>query len=293
MSIKMVDPQVRYGEHYPRWIMTYANLMVAMTLGRSNADELLVARDLAQRLRAGVVGVAAYRPIEVVCADLPAPAKVFEADRKQCTQQSAEAEQAFRSVLGPCVERLEWRLRSALRPLADQIAHEARSADLVVMGIPPDRVDPTRWPDIRDLVMSIGRPVLIVPPAGRTSVKRMLVGWKDTPATHRAIADAIPLLRTAEDVVLAGIAATGELEQTTRQMEEVETWLKQHGVTARHLALPARGANANQLDRLADELDAGLLVIGAYGHLRQSQWVLGGITAAALRQTTRLTLLSH
>ena len=86
----------------------------------------------------------------------------------------------------------------------------------------------------------------------------------------------MPLLQAADEVILAGIAEAGELEETKRQMAEVEAWLKLHVVKARSLAIPAEGANAIQFVRLADEIDAGLVVIGAYGHLRQSRWVLGG-----------------
>ena len=273
--------------------MAYANLMVAMTLGTTNGEALTVARELAEKLGAGIVGVAACRPIEAVCGDLQVPAKLFDEDRKQCARQSAEAEQEFRSALRT-VERLEWRDRSTLRPLADQLLREARSADLVLVCAASGQADRTRSADICDLVMNIARPVLIVPPkGGRGVLGRVLVGWKDTRETHRAIGDAIPLLQAADEVVLAGIAEPSELEETKRQMAEVEAWLKQHNIWPRLLALPAEGANAIQFLRLADQIDAGLVVVGAYGHLRQSRWVLGGITAAIIGQPGRPTLLSR
>lgn len=274
--------------------MAYANLMVAMTLRTTNGDLLTVARDLAERLRAGVIGVAASRPIEAVCGELQLPAKLFDEDRKQCARQSAEAEQEFRAAFAGGVARLEWRERSTLRPLADQLAHEARSADLVLVGAVSEQADRTRAPDICDLVMNIARPVLIVPPKdGQAVLRRVLVGWKDTRETHRTILDAIPLLQAADEVILAGIAEAGGLDETKRQMAEVEAWLKQHGVKLRLRAISAEGANASQFVRLADEIDAGLVVVGAYGHLRQSRWVLGGITAAVLDRPRRPALLSH
>jgi nucleotide-binding universal stress UspA family protein len=274
--------------------MTYANLMVAMMLGRSNAPVLSAARELASKLHAGVVGVASCRPIEVVCGDLPIPAKVFDEDRKQCARQSAEAEQEFRSALGSAVGRLEWRERSTLRPLADQLAHEARSADLLLVGSTFDPADRTRSADIAELVMNVGRPVLIVPASRDQAIAgRVLVGWKDTRETHRAIADAIPLLQIADDVVLGAIASAGEQERTRCQMAEVAAWLKLHGISVRIEVVTARGSNASQFDQLADEVDASLIVIGGYGHLRQSQWMLGGITAAVLHGAARPTLLSH
>lgn len=274
--------------------MAYANLMVGMTLGRSNGAVLSVARELASRLRAGVIGVAACRPIEVVCADLSIPARLFDEDRKQCARQWSDAEQEFRSALAASVHRLEWRERATLRPLADELAHEARSADLVLVGAAFERADSTRSPDMGDLVMNVGRPVLIVPSTtSRKIPKRVLIGWKDTREAHRAIADSIPLLQAAEDVVLGGIASAGEVEQTRCQMAEVAAWLKLHGIVARIETVLARGANASQFDHLADDVDADLIVIGAYGHLRQSQWVLGGVTETVLHETGRPTLLSH
>ncbi|MBS0525654.1 MAG: universal stress protein [Proteobacteria bacterium] len=274
--------------------MAYANLMVAMTLGTTNSEVLAVTSGIAERLRAGVIGVAACRPIESVCGDLQVPAKLFEEDRKQCARQSTEAEQEFRSAFAGRVERLEWRERSTLRPLADLLAHEARSADLVVVRAASEQADRTRSPDICDLVMNIARPVLIVPPqGGRAAIRRVLVGWKDTCQTHRAILDSVPLLQKAEEVILAGIAQAGELEETKRQMAEVEAWLKQHGVRIRLLAIPAEGANASQFVHLAAELDPELIVTGAYGYLRESRWVLGGITAAILDRPGRLAILSH
>jgi nucleotide-binding universal stress UspA family protein len=274
--------------------MAYVNLMVVMTLGCSNREVVTVARDLAQRLRSGLMGVGACRPIQAVCADLQVPARVFEEDRKQRARHAAHAERELRSLLEGHVDRVEWRERSTMRPLAEGLAHEARSADLVLVGAPVKQADQTRLPDICDLVMNIARPVLIVPPmAADTAGKRILVGWKDTRETHRAISDAMPLLQAAQDVVLAGIAATGELAETTRQMTEVNDWLARHQVKARNLSLPARGANASQFVELAEEIDAGLIVAGAYGYMRHSQWILGGVTEELMHRPKRLTLLSH
>ncbi len=274
--------------------MAYANLMVAMAPGRSNRADVTVAHELARQLRAGVVGVAACRPIQALCADLPVPAKIFDEDRKQSVRHCAEAEREFRSLLEGQVDRIEWRQRSGLIPLSEQLAHEARSADLVIVGAPAEQEDTSRLPDMADLVMSIGRPALIVAPtAGYAAAKPVLVGWKDTRETHRAISDAIPLLRLARDIVVVGIAPTGELEETTRQMTEVGGWLAHHGVKARIRALPAQGANATQFAALAEEIDASLIVAGAYGHFRQDRWVFGGVTEELLHRPKRLTLLSH
>lgn len=276
--------------------MSYASLMVSVLLGRSNDALLQVAGGLAERFQSGVIGVAACRPIQVVCSDYSVPAKLFEEDRKQIAKQLQAAEAEFRATLQGRVGRLEWRPRTTMSMLADHLAHEARSADLVVVGV--DRsvsaFDPTRQLDVRDLVMQVGRPVLIVPKAAAgTTFDRVLVGWKDTREAQRAIADSLPLLARAKHVTVAGIAAKEELADVRTQITEVVGWLKHHGIDAQPIAETARGSHANELSAVADELGADLIVAGAYGHSRQREWMLGGVTSDLLLRADRCSLVSR
>lgn len=276
--------------------MTYASLMVGVLVGHSNDAVLQVAGNLAERFQSGVIGVAACRPIHVVCSDYSVPAKLFEEDRKQIAGQCQVAETEFRAALQSRAPRLEWRPRTTTSLLADHLAHEARSADLVLVGV--DRnvpaLDPTRRVDVRDLVMQVGRPVLIVPKAAAgTLFERVLVGWKDTREAQRAIADALPLLARATHVTVAGIAAKEALAEVRTQLAEVVGWLRHHGIDAQPLAETARSTHADELGAVADELGADLIVAGAYGHSRQREWVLGGVTSDLLLRADRCSFVSH
>jgi nucleotide-binding universal stress UspA family protein len=277
--------------------MTYASLMVSVPLGRSNEALLRVTARLAERFQSGVIGVAACRPIQAVCSDYAVPAKLFEEDRKQIAIQLKAAEAEFRSALQAHARHLEWRPRTTMSALSVHLAREARSADLVLAGIDnsPSPLDPTRHVDARDLVMQIGRPVLFVPTAAAVATfDRVLVGWKDTRESQRAIADALPFLARATQVTVAGIAAQEELAEVRTQLAEVTGWLEHHGVAApRSLAATARGTHANELGALAEELGADLIVAGAYGHSRQRDWVLGGVTSDLLLRADRCSLMSH
>ena len=115
--------------------MTYATLMVPLQLGQTNAPLLQVVGDLAERFHAGVIGVAGCRPLQVVCRESPVPAVLFEEDRKAIDRELKAAEAEFRTVLQNRANRLEWRPRVTVLPLSDYLASEARSADLVVMGV--------------------------------------------------------------------------------------------------------------------------------------------------------------
>lgn len=276
--------------------MTYASLLVNIQLGRSNRELLETVGDLAARLGSGVIGVAACRPIQAICTDYAVPAALFEEDRKYTAKAFGLAEAEFRSVLAGRTPRLEWRGRTTLLPLSHQLAREARSADLVIVAASQgsSALDTTRQVDVRDLVMQVGRPVLIVPEgAPRPGFERVLVGWKDTREAQRVVLDALPLLARARQVTLAAVALEGELAEIGKEIAEVAGWLKLHGVEARPHIAPARGAHANVLSALADDLAADLIVAGAYGHSRQQEWMFGGVTTELLTQTRRCSLLSH
>jgi len=276
--------------------MTCTSLMVSLTLGRPNERLLDVAARVADKLGAGVIGVACCRPIEVVCHDYAVPAGLFEADRKQAAHEIRSAEQEFRLAMANLKGWMEWRARTTVLPLAQHLAGEARSADLIMVGLESGEpsLDATREADIRDLVMRVGRPVLLVPaPAPASSFDHALVAWKDTREAQRAIVDALPFLAKATKVTVVEIAAGHEAAETRGRLAEVVAWLAHHGVKAEAKVMAPGKANAAQLDAVADELGANLIVAGAYGYSRQNTWVLGGVTSELLAGGRRCALIAH
>jgi nucleotide-binding universal stress UspA family protein len=276
--------------------MTYATLMVSLQLGKANAALLQAAGDLAERFQAGVIGVAACRPLEVVCRESPVPGPLFEAGRKETDSALKAAEAEFRMALQSRTRRLEWRPRITVLPLADYMADEARAADLIVTGI--DRktplFDPTRHVDATDMVMQAGRPILVVPEAVTgANFDRVLVGWKDAAESRRAIVDALPFLARAAQVTVAEIAAKQELAEARSRVADVVGWLGHHGIDAQPVASVAAGTHARSLNAIAHERKADLIVAGAYGHSRQREWVLGGVTSDLLLHAERCALLSR
>jgi nucleotide-binding universal stress UspA family protein len=268
--------------------------MAALTVGRANAHVLQVTCELAGRFDAKVVGLAACRPIQVVCQDYSPPAACFDEDRKQIERQLKDAEGEFRAVLKSRADQIEWRPSTTLLPLSVHLAQQARGADLVIVPVdrPHATMDTTREIDLTDLVMHCSRPVLLVPHTSHPAFERILVAWKDTREAQRAAADALPLLIRAQQVTVVEIAAQEKLAQARDHIEQVIGWLKQHGISAvARIETPAR-SNASQLNAIADEMKADLMVAGAYGHTRGQAWVLGGVTHDVL-QGQRCVLLSH
>jgi nucleotide-binding universal stress UspA family protein len=136
-----------------------------------------------------------------------------------------------------------------------------------------------------------------VPYAGRFESlgKRVLVGWNAGREAARAVQDALPLLMAAESVTVLtvnpeiGLGGHGE-----EPGADIALHLARHGVrvTVEHMTAPEISAGDVILNR-AFELSADLLVIGAYGHSRLREMVLGGVTRSLLQQMTVPVLMSH
>ncbi len=279
-----------------RQTVTYRTLMVHLELGHSNGKLLGVAGDLAQRFDAGVIGIAICQPMQIIYSEGYVPADIIVQDREQREKEVAAAEAEFRDVLQARVSWLEWRSAVTPDPLADYLAREARSADLLITGVDHEVsvFDHSRHVYVSDLVMHLGRPILVVPTAASdVSFDSVMVGWKDTRETRRAIADALPFLQKAAQVAVVEIVAEPELAAAQARLEDVVRWLGRHGVAAKAVARPSTGEDAQQLHAVAVERQAGVIVAGAYGHSRVREWVLGGVTRDLLLQAGRCALVSN
>src|ERR1700756_4146394 len=111
--------------------MNTATLMVHVELGRKNTALLALARDLAERLGAGVIGQALCQPMRILYSDGYVPDDIMENDRQQIDQEMKAAEAEFRGVFGPAAI---WRGMVTSMSLAAELAREARCADLIITG---------------------------------------------------------------------------------------------------------------------------------------------------------------
>ena len=152
----------------------------------------------------------------------------------------------------------------------------------------------SRQMDLADLVLRAGRPVLVVGAAvDKLDLRSVVVGWKDTREARRALEDALPLLKLADRVTVVEITSGEDVPKARPRIEDVAVWLAKHGVAASARVVASLGDDTAQLSSIAAELDAGLVVGGAYGHTRLREWVLGGVTRNLLLRPARTSFLSH
>jgi nucleotide-binding universal stress UspA family protein len=181
-------------------------------------------------------------------------------------------------------------------PVIGAFADQAIYGDLLVLGqhdrddrehrVPPDFVS--------SVLLACGRPGLVIPCVGSVASvgTRALVAWKPTAASARALAAALPLLRTAREVI---VIEWGRDEQgDAGQAIGIERYLQWHGIRPRMQRSTDQPSEVGELllSRCAD-LDADLLVMGCYGHSRAREFVLGGATRTVLGSMTVPVLMSH
>jgi nucleotide-binding universal stress UspA family protein len=277
-------------------MMGYATLMVHVSLSSSNDAVLRVAATLAEQFKAHVIGVAACRPIQISYGDGYASGDLLAAQQTEIENDMKAAEASFRTALEGKASGLEWRSAVSFEPLAGFATAQARAADLVVTG--PSRggspFNASASVDIGDLVMSVGRPVLVVPPnIEALELNHAMLGWKESRETRRVATDALPLLKKAARVTVVEIVPEDGLASAQDRLQDVAGWFKRHGIAAEPLAVVAGRDDAAQLDAIAQENQVDLLVAGAYGHNRLREWMLGGVTYDLLLQPSVCSLLSH
>ena len=280
--------------------MTYRSLLVLLDHAPSCAARTRYALRLAKELDCHLVGLA---PTDLL--DLPATpqaaaslaecaAQVWDALR----DQAERAADTFRDAChGAGFASFEAVVDEAGK--AESLVRHARCSDLTVLT----QADPGA-PDhfaTRDLVESVilhsARPTLVLPYAGHFDSigDRVLVAWNDTREAARAVSDALPLLQRAAQVEVAtwNESAPADADALGAQLDARRQWLVWHGVTAQ-TRLQTRGPGiAEAMLSHAADTSADLIVMGAYGHSRWAERVLGGATRGLLASMTVPVLMSH
>jgi nucleotide-binding universal stress UspA family protein len=211
-------------------------------------------------------------------------------------REIADARAEFHAAVAPLAVGFEFRSSSAFVPMFDYIACEERSADLIIIGTDGGRTAFGGSPHVsaEDLVMRIGRPMLVVPEsAAGVPLTHAVIGWKDTRETRRAALDALPLLKHDGQVSVVEISGKDDLACARERTQDVARWLDRLGVSATAHAQAHTGSDSNSLTAFADARQADLIVAGAYGHSRLREWVLGGVTRDLLTCTKRCAIVSH
>ncbi len=276
--------------------MKYATVMVGLALGQSNEARLEIAGQLAERFGARVIGVAAaeFSP-PLYFTDGEQAQKLIDQGWAAVKNRLAELEGKFRAAMQNRAIEVEWRCAEDFP--TRYIVQQARACDIIVVGVAARGAlaDPFVQVNPSDLVMQAGRPVLVVSDTFNwLDLRSVLVAWKDTAEARRAVSDALPVLRQSTEVTVVEIVEDeADRAAALSRVGDVVAWLSRHGVRASEQVPEQRGDAATQLEQIASDVGAGVVIAGAYGHSRLSEWILGGVTRRLINPSNRCSLLSH
>ncbi|MGZ5154929.1 MAG: universal stress protein [Caldimonas sp.] len=280
--------------------MNYKTVLVPLDAGPRCVARVAFAAQLASLHDSHLIGLAPTGLPDVIVtmnSAVPDSVEYIQLSAKFLRERAEVAARTFeQAVRAAGVASSESRVVEA-EPI-DAVVRLGRCCDLIVVG-QTDRqtnVDGVARDFPQEVVLHTGTPVLMVPYVGEFGAAAgcVLVAWKETREAARALRDALPMLRRARQVVLVEIVEEGdEAAGAESSLEDARAWLSRHGIAAEaRRQTRAIGAGDALLSYAAD-VSADLLVMGAYGHSRLREWVLGGATRHLLDHMTVPTLMSH
>jgi len=174
----------------------------------------------------------------------------------------------------------------------------ARFNDLLVLGQSnPDESQVMSEALADNLVLEAGTPCLVVPHTSsrQFAAKRILVAWNASREAARTLKDALPILRAADYVeVLLVNPPQHEADKDNTHGKSVSLFLIQHGIKpAIEVITDSKAKPGDSIIARASEISADIIVMGAYGHSRLREIILGGVTRKLLRQMTVPVFISH
>jgi len=280
--------------------MSYRTILVHVDKSANTASRITLAANLADREGAHLVGTAMTGVPRYMYAGSPfdlTGAMVTEYVRFASTRAD-EALAAFEEITARIgVQSVESRRREEDEYFG--LCLQARYADLVVLSQAnaEDRDTGGLLLDLPEyVVLNCGRPVLLVPKAGEfESVgSRPLIAWNGSMEAARAITAAIPLLKRANKVTVALFdAQVGDNGHGEEPGADIALYLARHGVKVEVQRNRSPIDAGKAILSLATDLNADLLVMGAYGHSRFREVMLGGATRTVLATMTLPVLMVH
>lgn len=277
--------------------MACKTILVHIDAGKRCPARIEVAIGLARQYDAHLIGLNALTAVELPGYMLAGVggASIDEIRKRNTDKLTAEAKAAFSKAMSAAgLTTAEW--RASGRDAVDAVTLHGRYADLIVIGQP--------WAEdssgvgsgfAERIVLEAGRPVLMIPYAGNFGAvgKRIFVGWNGSRESTRAVTDAIPFLQQAESVQIIVINPQAG-EHGAMPGSDIALYLARHGVNVEVFMDNAEQKDVgNEILSRAADFGADLIVMGAYGHSRFREMVMGGASRTVFDTMTVPVLLSH
>ena len=274
--------------------MPLKDILVYVDDSAHAAGTVAAACSLALRHDAHLTGLAIDQPSGIpgfAAMEIPPSAvEILKQQRQEVLDKERKTFDKAVSAVG-LTGRSEWCVARG-QPL-ETLSLRSRYADLTVISqkAPEDQGGGEDLVD--DLIMASGRPILVVPYIGAPAEigRKVLIAWNGSREAARSVSDAMPILESADSIEVFAVEPNGIGDMPGA---DIAKHLARHGLKAN--AAKTAGLDIEVGDVLLNQVaDSGadLVVMGAYGHSRMRELVLGGATRHILGHMTVPVLLSH
>ena len=177
---------------------------------------------------------------------------------------------------------------------SDEVALKALSCDLIIASTPKPKGLPATW-SAENLLLSTGIPVVMLPeswPVERLA-KKVVIAWNRSREARRAVGDAMPFIREAEQVTIVTVDADDQDSNRGEPGRLLAEHLARHDIVPDVLSVASEGRSvADALFEQVSQLDADLMIMGAYSRPRRQELLFGGTTRTILARAPVPTLIS-
>jgi nucleotide-binding universal stress UspA family protein len=221
---------------------------------------------------------------------------ILAADRKKSAENAHALIASFTATARERgIEHDHRLLRAKPLEIPSILVEEARFCDIAAVAIPGE--DAAEQDIAEKLAFESGRPVLVFPEDPKrllpASIDRVAVAFDCSGPATRAVSDALPFLKRAKEVRIFAVIDDKPTAKP-QAAAKLAAHLARHGVTAVAEDVTSDGRAVGEVfGAYVGEHRADLLVMGAYGHSRLREFILGGATKSILQRPPTWVLLSH
>ncbi len=276
--------------------MAYKTIMVCLNEIARLPQLIAAARSLGTKFDAHITGLFVIPGVEVYPASAyAAGANFYDGNRHYYQEELPKVRAEFETAMKKDGLSFDFHDVDSVYPsIVNDVLEESHAVDLIVASATNrENVSGTGYDFVERLVMATGRPILLLPFKGDNwpKMEDVVLAWDDSREASRTAFDAVPFLQQAKRTHIVTIDPDSPDMVPGAAIAEA---LDRHGVKSKTITVTSNGSGiGGALLRTAKEQGAGLIVMGAYGHGRFTEFVFGGATRQMIHNLDRPVLMSH